>query len=137
MGSKCPLTLVRTSVVQAPNVLQTRLDEFAEYATHAPQVRLQRCVFAACADGRAVVRGEPLPPLDGQLFVERSGVAVPAGWRVEPELDAEVLAAAFGLSAGDLCLLGGAGAMERIPVDGFVGATHSSVRLTVERLSRA
>jgi hypothetical protein len=136
LSEKCPLRLVRSSNVESPNVLQTTLDQFAQYAVRAPHVRLQKCVFAACADGRVVVRGDPLPPLDGQLFVDRCGVAVPAGWRVEPALDSAVLADAFGLEAGDLCLLVDGDRVERIVADEFVRVTRSAVRLTVERLNR-
>jgi hypothetical protein len=136
LSEKCPLRLVRSSNIETPNVLRTTLEPLARYAAHAPQVRLQKCVFSACADGRIVVRGEPLPPLDGQLFFERCGVAAPAGWRVEPALDAEVMAGAFGLAAGDLCLLIDADRVERIGADEFVRVTRSAVRLTVERLSR-
>jgi hypothetical protein len=70
------------------------------------------------------------------LFVERCGVAAPVGWRVDPPLDAEVLADPFGLAAGDLCLLVDADRVERIGADEFVRATRSAVRLTVKRLSR-
>ena len=136
VAEKCSLKLMRSSHVATPNVLQTTFAEFARYVDSAPQVRLQKCVFAASADDRVVVHGEPLPPLDGQLFVERCGVAVPAGWRVEPALDAAVLADAFRLAAGDLCLLVDAGRVERIAADAFVRVTRSAVRLTMERLSR-
>jgi hypothetical protein len=61
---------------------------------------------------------------------------VPAGWRVDPALDAAVLADTFGLEAGDLCLLVNGDRVERITADAFVRVTRSAVRLTVERLSR-
>jgi len=126
-----PVRLVRSSPREA-NILLTALETWRAYGASAPQVRLERWSFAV-SDGReAIVRGLPLPPLPGQSFVEREGVAVPAGWDWSPPVDAAVLREVLGLAAGDLALLHPDGSWERIPADAFVRAVRSAIRLSGE-----
>jgi hypothetical protein len=95
-------------------------------------VRLERLTFAASADGRALVRGRPLPPIPGTRYYERAGVAVPCGWGWPSWLTAELVRAALVIAPGTLALFSPAGTWEEIPADQFVRATRSAARLTAE-----
>jgi len=131
-GEKASVRLVRSSSPREANVLLVPLAVWRDYGVSAPQVRLERWSFAVNDSGEVVIRGTPLPPLPGQPFVERDGVAVPAGWDWAPPVDAAVLREVLGLAAGDLALLRPDGAWDRVPADAFVRAVRSAIRLSGE-----
>lgn len=86
-------------------LLLTSLGVWSEYADSAPQWRLERLVFAMNGSQQVLIRGTPLPPLPGQRWVERSGIATPAGWTWTPEVSATVVRNKLGLEPGELALL--------------------------------
>lgn len=126
------LELVRDAAEREPTMLLTSLSAWVEYASTAPQVRLDRWSFAAAADGRILIRGQPLPPLPGTRYVELAGVAVPAGWHWWPAVDPESLRGLLRLSDQDMALLGFEGDYERVATGDFVRATRSAARKTAE-----
>ena len=128
--------LVRSDRMDEASLLLTPFDLWVAYATEAPQVRLDRWRFAVAADGRVAVHGQPLPPLPGQRWVEREGIAVPAGWTWTPALEAGLLRQVFGLAEGDVALWHADGAWELIAADKFVRATRAAVRATARNVDR-
>lgn len=126
------LRLVRSTGVRAENVLLTGLSAWSAYGSDAAQVRLERWSFAVSAGGGVVVRGEPLPPLPGQPFVETEGVAVPAGWAWEPAVDASVLRELLALDGSDLALLHPDGTWDHVGGEDFIRASRSAIRLSAE-----
>lgn len=122
------LALVRSPRPEAANLLLLDVSCFAAYAATAPQVRLDRWTLAASSAGRVAVRGVPLPPLPGEQFVEREGLAVPAGWTWTPPVEAAVLRTVLMLAAGDVALLHADGTWQRIAAQDFVRATRSAAR---------
>jgi hypothetical protein len=130
LSRRAALRLVRANVEQPASVLETTLPEWTNYATAAPLVRLRPLRFAAAADGRVVVRGAPLPPLSGRRYVEHEGVAVPAGFVLEPALDATSIRALLGIDADALALFDEDGRWERADANDFVRASRSGARAT-------
>jgi hypothetical protein len=122
---------------ETASVLLTSIDGWTAYAIQAPQVRLNRWQFAAAQDGRAIVRGDPLPPLPGERWVEREGIAVPAGWRWSPPVEAAIVRAVFGLEPGDLALWQTDGTWRRIRAADFAPASRAAVRATAEGFRHA
>src|SRR5262249_52549002 len=131
-SERIAIALEPASASDAPDLLVCALADWSDYATRAPQVRLERLTFAASADGRAVVRGTPLPPIPGTRYYERAGVAVACGWGWPSWLTAELVRAALNIETGAVALFSPAGTWEEIPADQFVQATRSAVRLTAE-----
>ena len=86
------------------------------------------------SDGRVAVCGQPLPPLPGQRWVEREGIAVPAGWHWSPPVEATVVRAVFGLQAGDFALWQTDGTWQRIRAADFLPAGRAAVRASAEGL---
>jgi hypothetical protein len=129
LTSRAGLALVRSSEERAANVLVTTLQAFAAYADGAPAVRLERLRFAADGE-RALIWGDPLPPLPGDRYAECAGVAAPCGYTWRPALDAGSLARALGLTDGELALLATDGTWQRVPAASFVRARRSAVRFT-------
>jgi hypothetical protein len=125
-----PLTLVRSSIENEPELLLTTIDEFTRFAEAAPQVRLDRLQFAANADGSVLVRGLPLPPLPGKRFALHGAVAVPAGYSWHPAVSAEVLASRFGITGDTLILWYDDGTFTRLHSEQFVPASRSALRAT-------
>ena len=129
------LRIVRGGQSGESNVIVTSLERWQKYAVGAPQVRLDRWAFAINGEGKIVVRGEPLPPVQGGRFVERSGVAVEAGWTWSPRIAPDVLSEALGLASGDVALLYEDGTWDHVQAADFVRATRSAVRLSCEAFS--
>lgn len=125
------LRLVRCGTPAGVNCLLCDAADWQALATRAPALRLSRWTFAADSRGRVVVRGAPPPSIPGTQFVERAGIAIPAGYRWEFELDADVVARIHGVSNGDLAIVHASGEWELLPADAFVGATRSAVRALV------
>jgi len=109
------------------NVLVAKMDAWHDFAIDAPELRLNLWSFAM-SDDQALIRGFPLPPLSGERFVERQGIATPAGWTWSPALDSRVVAESIGLAQGDLALIRDGGEWDHIQADDFVPATRVSVR---------
>lgn len=125
---RIPATLVPSSRFEPPNLLIVRAAEWARYATIAPKLRLDRLLFAASRDGRALIIGEPLPPLSGMRYRETARVAIPCGWAWPAGIDAATIRLALGLETSELALFSSAGSWERIAGDDFVRATRSAAR---------
>ncbi|HEY2253603.1 MAG TPA: hypothetical protein VGH74_21155, partial [Planctomycetaceae bacterium] len=125
----------RVSSMHDANVLLTNLHDWQAYGRNAPQVRLQALTFALSSDNRVVVRGTPLPPIAGDRFYERGGMALACGWGWPRWLDDETARAALNISANDLALVSPAGTWETIPADQFVRATRSAIRLSGEAVA--
>jgi hypothetical protein len=130
-----PLRLVRSAAERDPEVLLTTLTDWAEFAGKAGRVRLQRLSFAASPDGKALVRGTPLPPIPGQRFVLHGGLAVPAGFTWQPAVSAGVVVHLFNVAPDALVLWLPDGTIMRLHTEQFVPATWSAVRATLEALA--
>ena len=130
------LELTRTTVGAEPTLLVTHVRPWVQYASGAPAVRLKPLAFAAAADGRVLIRGRPLPSLPGKRYVEVEGIAVPCGFAWSPPVDAEVLRELLELAPGDIAVLEGDGTYEHVGSSGFVPATRSAARRSLEGPSR-
>jgi hypothetical protein len=131
LPSSVDLRLVRTDRERPATVLMTTLADWVVYATTAPAVRLRPLRFAAAADGRALVRGTPLPPIQGRRYAEAAGVALPLGYEWAPPVEPAVVRKLLGLEEADLALFDEDGSYERIDAGQFARATRSAARATV------
>jgi len=129
---RVPLTLVRSDVPAEPGVLVATLDDWLAWAVDAPLVRLRCLSFAASSDGRVVVRGSPLPPIPGVQYVERQGVAVPAGYVLRPAVDPATIHAVLMTCETDLAVFATDGTWDRIDAGQFVAASRAAARATVK-----
>ncbi len=127
------LKLVRSSEPRTPNLLLTTPDEWSRYGETAPQIRLAAWRFASDGAGRILVRGLPLPPLPGSLFVEENGMAIPAGWSFIPPLPSTVVREILAIPRGDIALFAPDGTWEQVAEDDFVPAARAAVRPTTAR----
>lgn len=127
---RIPVACERVSAIEEPNVLLTSLAQWRAFGDRAPQVRLARLTFAAASDGRVIVRGVPLPPIAGERYYERAGIALPCGWGWPGWLDFDTVRAALDLPAGDLALFSDSGRWESIAAEHFVQAGRSAIRLS-------
>lgn len=134
LAASAKLELARDETEREPSLLTLDIPEWLAYVASAPQVRLDRWMFAVNSQGRVLVRGTPLPPLPGQRLVEEGGIVVPAGSWWSPPVDAAVLRRWFELAEGDLALLGHDGAWEKIEAGDFTRATRGAIRSTAAAL---
>lgn len=127
--------LTRTRDVATPNLLITAGHHWQRFVESGADVRLRRLRFARSEHEETLIHGVPLPPLPGVQWVERSGVAVPAGWMWLPNLDADVVAKSMQLEPGDVMLMhpndegeGGATRLEFVSSLKFSIAHRAAVR---------
>ena len=133
------MRLVRSSKMKNATALLTRASTFTDWATRAATVRLDRLTFAASNDRKVIVRGDPLPSISGQRFVERSGVAVPSGFEWDPPVDGEIVRELVRAVRGDFVLLTNERGTTRtivVAANHFVKGSRSAARLTLARLRR-
>lgn len=125
------LRVVRSTVERTPAAVLTTAVEWETWCSSAAEIRLSRLTFAACADGRVLVRGSPLPtiPTAVALWAD-AAILVPCGHAPEPDLAGESLRAVVGAGSGDIVLFGADGGFEIVAGDAFAPATRSAARLT-------
>ncbi len=124
------LSIVRGGPERTANILSTTFLAWSAWAQGASNVRLRQLSFAANSEGLVVVRGSPLPPVSGELWVEEESVAVRCGFECQPCLQYRIIARVLGLEAGELAFLHESGDCEVIEGSAFVQARRSAVRLT-------
>jgi hypothetical protein len=125
------LRLGRSEAEEQPGAIILPLATWADWAIHAPQVRLTPLRFAVCGDGRTLVLGRPLPPLRGDLLVDREGVLVACGYCWRPGVEAAVVRRLLNLAAGDVAILTVDDRVERIPAEAMVAASRSAARASL------
>ena len=133
-GSPVPLRIVHSAEEEPANVLRTDFESWNEFAQAAAEVRLQRLTFAVSTERQVLVRGTPLPPLAGERFVERAGIAVPAGFGWQPAVSVEVVRRVLGMAEGGFVLWERDNTLTRLHPEQFVAATRRAVRETAEGL---
>ena len=135
VSQRVPLKLVRSDSPVEANLLKVAWKFWRDYAISAPQIRLNQWSFAVSDQGDALIRGRPVAPLPGIRYVEQSGIAIPAGWRLEPPIAVASLHRAMSLEPGTIAMISEAGTMDGILESAFVSATRSAVRLTDNSLA--
>jgi len=135
LPGRASLRIKRVATEHPANVLVTTVAASAEYATSAPLVRLRPLRVAASSDGRAILRGDPLPPIPGRRYAEREGIAAPCGFRFAPALEPAVLRRLLGISPDDLALFHEDGSYERVDASSFARASRGTARATLAALT--
>lgn len=126
-----PFRVVASSEERAAAALLTDVDEWERWCADAAEVRLMRLRFAACADGRVLVVGSPLPPIPhARTLWDDANALVPCGFVPQPDIGGDALRRVLGLAEGDFALLSSDGAFEVIPGAVFAAASRSAARLT-------
>lgn len=126
-----PVTLraVRGGGPHAATALRCRLADLTVWADSATTAELS-AVTAARAGEHVLLRGSKLPTVAGATRYWGDDVLVPVGFRVEPELRADVTRAAVGAERDDVVLLDVAGA-DVIPMAAFAPVTRAGLRLAL------
>lgn len=130
---RIPIVLIRTCDEQTASALRTTLENWVEYATTAPLIRLKHLRFAAADNREVLILGTPLPALSGQRHAFHQGLLVPCGFTWSPSVDASVLREVFNVRPEDYVLLCEDNTHQIIPEEQFVPATRSGARLTFEK----
>jgi hypothetical protein len=132
---RATVLLVRGGTPAEPSLLLTDVESWINYALTAPAVRLAELAFAAGGDRRAAIRGQPLPPVRGQFYYDRTGVHVPSGYVWSPDLPGRILRELCGADteSEDVVVFHLDGSCEIISGRDFVPAARASARLTRAR----
>ena len=122
------LRLVRSAVERDARLLMTTIEAWQAYVESAPQIRLTPLSFAMNGKTHVLVRGIPLPPIPGQRFSFEGNIALPLGYRFEPDIDPEVVVERLELSNGDMAVFQQSGMWQHVRADEFVHATRAAAR---------
>lgn len=129
------VSLVRTEREQPAQAVLLPLAVLLPWVEQAPRIRLERLQFAAAADGRAFVKGTPLPQVPGAAYYFAGAMALPCGWDFAPHLWHGWVEKALAIPAGGLCLVHEDARLELIGAEGFAPLTLAAVRRTLAALN--
>lgn len=127
------LRLERGGDASGANVLIVRFAALARWVSTAAAVRCRPLRFAADARGNALVHGAPVAPLPGAAAFEQHGVAVPLGWRLQPQLPPQLVATRLRLRAGDLALFDDRRRCTLVRDEQFAAVTRGAIQATAAR----
>ncbi|TWV98035.1 hypothetical protein [Chitinophaga pinensis] len=113
-----------------PAAVITNLAHWKAYADNAPLIRLQQLSFAVCESEEVLVIGAPVPSLPGKAYVVRNNLLLPAGYDFDPSMAGAFIIEQFAADKDAMILFHPDGQWERIPMNCFVMATRSAIRLT-------
>ncbi len=128
-GGKAPVSIVRGGKAEAVNLLRISLTAWREFSETAPEIRLHPLTFAA-SESEVLVRGNPLPAIPGEGWIEREGIALKAGFHCEPAIAPAILNRVLNLMPGEIALISEKGIVERIAAENFIPASRAAARLT-------
>ena len=100
---KSEIRIARGGAPQPPAGPIVRTRALLEWALAAREIRFRELVFAASGRGDAIVVGQPLPPLVGQILCGEGCALVAAGYRLVPAPDDDTMSEVFEIdrAAGD------------------------------------
>ncbi len=134
--AKAPVRLKPSSEEAPARLLHCGFAPLLEWGVHAPESRLAPLRFAASPDGRALVAGEPLPPLQGRRFAVERGVGYPLGFGWSPPIPASSLRAAASAREGDLIVfLDPSRPPVRLDAELFVPLSRAALRATRDAMA--
>ncbi|GGA89056.1 hypothetical protein [Puia dinghuensis] len=123
------IRLVPASIEKAPAALLAPLDVLRAYADMASSIRLKGLNWVVL-DDQALVVGEPLLPLPGEVYWRQGHHLLPAGFAFEFPFLVETIGANVGSPGACLLLWDKEGGCLRIGRDMFCPLSRSSVRQT-------
>ncbi|MEM9941262.1 MAG: hypothetical protein AAF939_06695 [Planctomycetota bacterium] len=115
---------------QTPNLLWTSIENWTHYGVEAAQFRLDPLQFAFDPELGILIRGLPLPPIEGRYFSESDLVAIEFGWHWHPRVSTQTLRQTLDLNDTTLLLLESNGTFHEISMQQFVNARRESIRAT-------
>jgi hypothetical protein len=125
--------LVPSGREENPVALRCRLEHLQVWAETAAEVRIRALRLAGDLEGNVWVMGHPLPSIPGTGFWSCQGLLLPAGMALEFPILAPILLDQYNPGKDSLVVVQGRGeeiACENIPLDLFVAATRSGIRLS-------
>lgn len=124
------IRLVPANIAQEGYALLTTLAQWKAWADTAPAIRLAQLQFAVSAGNEVLITGKPLPALPGREFWMQDSVLMPAGYSFEWALMPAIIAEELNGEKDSLILFETDATWQAIPLNAFVPATRSAVRLT-------
>jgi hypothetical protein len=128
------LELVKATQEQAVVALLVKADAWFDYVETAPKARLDALSFALSDDKRALIIGQPLPPLPGQLYWQVEQLLLPAGWSLAHPVLGPLLSQSMSPKSGGYALVHDHKNWEVIPFANVIAADRASVRLSSQNL---
>lgn len=128
-----PLRLIRSEIVRPIRMLSLKLAAFSQWVGSSPSIRFRDLTFACSIDGQVLVRGNPVPPLPGRRYVLEDGLAMPAGFALDPPLPVSVVRRLFDTNRAAVIRFEEDAEVEVIEDSVFVPVTRAGVRMTLKQ----
>ena len=109
-------------------LLECHLADLEEWVTNAPEIRYEGMEYALSEDGTGLVKGPMIPPIRGRRYVLTGSVAIPSGFRLEPDLPGSVIRELIGAGSGTTIVFDQAGCVSVIDAGCFVPVSRAGLR---------
>ncbi|MFL5730611.1 MAG: hypothetical protein ACJ75J_14080 [Cytophagaceae bacterium] len=129
---KYQVRLIPSEHVERASCLKTDLNTWKTYAATAPEVRLQDLRFAVSEKKQVLIMGWPLPSVPGIEYYGKNDILIPCGYNFEMNMIWDLLPSLLNPAKDMILLIDSHSEWQKIPLDCFVNATRSAVRLTGE-----
>lgn len=137
LRNRALLEMLRSDDASPAALLMVPVQEWHDYAQQASGLRLERLSFVLNeAHGLALIRGEPLPALQGRRYYLHGPAAIPCGYAPYPALQPATLSSWLELKEGETALFDEDGTYARIGADLWRHAGRSTVRENCAPLHR-
>lgn len=130
LQTKHTVRLVPSENAHEGSALLTNLDEWKKYAETAPLSRLKRLKFAVSDENKVVILGTPIAPIPGKELWMRDGILLPCGFDFEIPLVSSFVNKKLNPENDSVLVFEKENDWEKIPLDYFIPARRSAVRLT-------
>ena len=125
---KVELKLVRSSDFNETNFIACQFKDFHDFVIKAAQVRFRGLKFCVDKSGFCYVYGKPAPAIKSKGFYIHQQIAIPIGFRLEPNIPAKILKRLQHLNSNEYLIFDG-NRIERLNTAHFKVVTRRTVRL--------
>lgn len=135
-GMATHLELRRGGTETASAAAMMNMSDLARWVDNASSWRFRRLKY--CHDGmRALVMGDPLPPVPCHYFTAVDCVLIPAGMYWYPRVDSQLVRTAFSVEPNEWLIWEAIDRWSILRDDLLVSLSRSSIRLAIQDLNKA
>ena len=121
--------LVEVAQTAPIDLLICQWSTFTQWSTTVLEQRTESLEVAIDQDGDCLVKGEPLPGINGKGFYQVGRLYLQAGYQLPDFIWPELVETALNLSDQEAVIISAAGEWSRLLQDGWVKANRATIRI--------
>jgi hypothetical protein len=130
VNQQCQMAIIPSDIPRKGEALLVDWAAWAAYAEAAPSIRLSKLRFAASSQGKALILGDPLPPIPGEEYWLEQRVLMPSGFDFSLPIARYLLPARLDPSGDSLLLFYKNSEYDLVHYSYIQSAKRISIRLT-------